>query len=128
MNKIANIGVFWPTWITTKSKTPSTPPKLAVVQLAVGCGWTLRWGRVTPAGEEDRLAAWEGAECDGPGGELDHDKPPYGEGESQPDGNGVDPAAEALVEQHETAPTVRILKKIKSDFTINQNFRINNHN
>ena len=36
--------------------------------------------------------------------ELDHDEPPDGEGESEPDGDGVDHDGEVGMEEHEQAP------------------------
>ena len=41
---------------------------------------------------------------------VDHDEPPDGEGEGEPDGNSVDHQGEVGVEEHEDSPLERILK------------------
>ena len=41
---------------------------------------------------------------------IDHDEPPDGEGEGEPDGHRVDHQGEVGVEQHEDAPPKGILK------------------
>ena len=44
--------------------------------------------------------------------ELDHDEPPDGQGEGQPDGHRVDHDAEVGVEQEEISPGEGKLRKI----------------
>ena len=58
---------------------------------------------------EDNLAPGHGAEADRQGGELDHDEPPDGEGEGQPDSHSVDHDGEVGVEEHEDAPGQGVL-------------------
>ena len=60
--------------------------------------------------DQDRLAPGDGTEADCYDGELDHDEPPDGKGEGQPDGDSVDHDAEVGVEQEEDCPGMRKLK------------------
>ena len=67
---------------------------------------------LTIAKDQDGLTPGDGADADCKNGELDHDEPPDGQGEGQPDGDSVDHDAEVGVEQEEDCPGVRKLKRI----------------
>ena len=60
---------------------------------------------ITVSKTQDHFTLLDRAQTDGHGGELDHDEPPDGEGEGEPDGHRVDEDAEVHVEQKEVAPT-----------------------
>ena len=69
--------------------------------------WTR--GVLTVAEPEHHAALVRRAEVHRLRGELDHDEPPDGEGQRQPDRHRVDEVAEVHVEQHEVAPALREL-------------------
>ena len=64
---------------------------------------------LTVAEPEHHAALVRRAEVHRLRGELDHDEPPDGEGQRQPDRHRVDEVAEVHVEQHEVAPALREL-------------------
>ena len=80
-------------------------------QTNVTASYPRKRGALTVSEREDDLAPGDGAERDGLGGELDHDEPPDGEGEGQPDGHRVDHHAEVAVEEHEDAPGQGVLAR-----------------
>ena len=53
----------------------------------------------TEACSQNNFTSLQGADPDSRGGESDHDEPPDGEAEGQPDGHRVDHYAEVDVEQ-----------------------------
>ena len=59
---------------------------------------------LTTAKSQDCLASWQCAQTGGNGGEFDHDHPPDGQEEGQPDGHGVDHDGEVCVKQEENSP------------------------
>ena len=67
--------------------------------------------KFTVSKTQDHFTLLDRAETDGHGGELDHDEPPDGKGEGEPDGHRVDEDTEVHVEQEEVAPTFRELKR-----------------
>ena len=69
--------------------------------------WTR--GVLTVAEPEHHAALVRRAEVHRLRGELDHDEPPDGQGQRQPDRHRVDEVAEVHVEQHEVAPALREL-------------------
>lgn len=77
------------------------------------CGrhvWTR--GVLTVAEPEHHAALVRRAEVHRLRGELDHDEPPDGQGQGEPDGDGVDVVAEVHVEQHKVAPSLGQLEKL----------------
>ena len=54
--------------------------------------------KFTVSKTQDHFTLLDRAETDGHGGELDHDEPPDGKGEGEPDGHRVDEDAEVHVE------------------------------
>ena len=67
---------------------------------------------LTVSKSQDNFTLVNGAEGDCHGGELDHDEPPDGQGQGEPDGDGVDVVAEVHVEQHKVAPSLGQLEKL----------------
>ena len=68
-------------------------------------------GVLTKSGSQYKFAPLQGANPDSCGGEPDHDEPPDGQTEGQPDGDGVDHDAEVDVEQEEDCPAHGKLKR-----------------
>ena len=64
---------------------------------------------LTKSGSQYKFAPLQGANPDSRGGEPDHDKPPDGEAEGQPDRHRVDHYAEIDVEEEEDGPAHRKL-------------------
>ena len=62
------------------------------------------WLELTIAKSQDSLASWQCAQPAGNGGELDHQEPPDGKAEGEPDGHGVDHDGEVGVKQEENSP------------------------
>ena len=46
--------------------------------------------KLTKSSQKDNPAPGQGTDPDSGGGELDHDEPPNGEGQGEPDGHRVD--------------------------------------
>ena len=70
----------------------------------------------TKACSQEELAPLLGTDPDGGGWELDHNEPPDGEAEGQPDGDSVDHYAEVDMEQQEHRPAKRELMYRKMEF------------
>ena len=70
----------------------------------------------TEACSKEQFAPFLGTDPDGGGGEPDHDEPPDGEAECQPDGDRVDHDAEVDMEQQEHRPAQRELIYWKMEF------------
>ena len=59
---------------------------------------------LTKSSSQYKFAPLQGANPDSRGGEPDHDEPPDGQAEGQPDGHGVDHYAKIDVEQEKDGP------------------------
>ena len=66
---------------------------------------------LTKSSSQYKFAPLQGANPDSRGGEPDHDEPPDGQTEGQPDRHCVDHYAEIDVEQQEDGPAHGKLKK-----------------
>lgn len=64
---------------------------------------------LTVGGDQDHVAPGHGAVDGRQGVELDHDEPPHGQGEGQPDGHGVNHDAEVDVEPDDGRPGPAVL-------------------
>ena len=65
----------------------------------------------TVSKDQNSFTSCDGAEADSQSGELDHDEPPDGQGEGQPDGDCVDHDAEVGVEKEKDCPSKRELQR-----------------
>ena len=74
----------------------------------------------TKSSSQYKFAPLQGANPDSRGGEPDHDEPPDGQAEGQPDGDCVDHYAEIYVEQQEDGPAHGKLKKANMEKKVNQ--------
>ena len=80
---------------------------------------------LTKARHQEKFTSFLGADPDGRGGEPDHDEPPDGEAEGEPDGDCVDHYAEVDMELEEDRPAqgelnIRIMEVdcLTVDFTL----------